>query len=275
MPCAPNVAGAARVRRVVRVGPHLEAAASGCCSCPAGARPRLDGDLVGPAEQGDQVGLLLELRRNGRDLADEGLARAAVHADPVAFLNRHAVCRHDAALEVDLQAGRADDAGPAELARDHGGVAGGATLGGEDALGGDHAVNVVGLGERADHDDRPFLRLLFGQVGVEVRAAHRGARGRVDALRQQLAFLRRPASWRPASNCGCSRELTLSGVTRMMASCLSIRPSFAMSTAILIADGRGALGVTGLEHPELAALDRELDILHVLVVLLEQLADVA
>ena len=55
-----------------------------------------------------------------------------------------------------------------------------------------------------------------------------------------------------------------SGLTRMRASSLSMSPSFTMSTAILNSAKAGPLARPRLEHPELFALDGELDVLHVL-----------
>ena len=73
---------------------------------------------------------------------------------------------------------------------------------------------------------------------------------------------------------GMSRWLRLSGLTRLIAVFSSIRPSLTISTAIRTADGPGPLAGAGLEHVERAVLDRELDVLHLLVVRLELLADV-
>ena len=60
---------------------------------------------------------------------------------------------------------------------------------------------------------------------------------------------------------------------REIASSRVISPSLAMSTAI--ADRRlgGALAGARLQHPQLAALDGELEVLHVAVVLFEPVAD--
>ncbi len=55
---------------------------------------------------------------------------------------------------------------------------------------------------------------------------------------------------------------------------LMIKPSLAISTAILIAALGSALAIAGLEHPQFAALDGELDILHVLVMLFQLGGDV-
>ena len=54
---------------------------------------------------------------------------------------------------------------------------------------------------------------------------------------------------------------------------LEISPSLAISTAMRSAALRGALAAAGLQHPQLALLDRELDVLHVAVVLFEQRVD--
>src|SRR5205085_6571725 len=73
--------------------------------------------------------------------------------------------------------------GLAHAARDDGGVAGLATAAGEDALGRDHAGQVVGVGLAAYQDDVLALcRLLGGAVAVEDDLADGGTRTRVDAL---------------------------------------------------------------------------------------------
>ena len=167
-----EAAGALGVGRVVGVGPHLEAT-----------------DLVGPAQQGDQVGLLLELGEDGGDLAKIDLAGRAVQGDPVPFNNGDVAHGHLALRQADPDVRGADHTGDAELASDHSGVAGGAALAGEDALGGQHAVHVVGTGEGAHHDDglALFLGLLLRSVSVEVDAADGCAWGSVDAGGEQLA----------------------------------------------------------------------------------------
>ena len=62
-------------------------------------------------------------------------------------------CGHPAALGVDLELLGAADTGLAHAAGDDGGVRGLAAARGQDALGGDHAVEVVGVGLAADEDD--------------------------------------------------------------------------------------------------------------------------
>ena len=60
---------------------------------------------------------------------------------------------------------------------------------------------------------------------------------------------------------------------RRMAVFSSISFSFTMSQAIFTAARAGPLAVAGLQHVQLALLDRELEVLHVLVVLLEHVLD--
>ena len=99
----------------------------------------------------------------------------------------------DAVIDVDVQLFGAANGRRAELAGDHGGVAGGATAAGEDALGGDHAVDIVGLGFWADHDDGfACFAPLGGGVGVKYGHTDRGARASIDGFGDQpAAFLAR------------------------------------------------------------------------------------
>ena len=60
---------------------------------------------------------------------------------------------------------------------------------------------------------------------------------------------------------------------RCTAVALSISPSSHHVDGDLQGRRRGALAVAGLQHLELALLDRELDVLHVAVVAFEPLAD--
>ena len=108
-------------------------------------------------------------------------------------------------------------------------------------------------------------RRLLGLVGGEHDLARRRARRRRQALGDHLALglgiERRDAA------AGRARP----GSMRATASSWSISPSRTMSTAILQRRRGRALAVAGLQHVELALLDRELDVLHVAVVLLELL----
>ena len=132
-----------------------------------------------------------------------------------------------------------------------------------------HAVDVLGRGLDA-HEDRPSRR-------PAPRASASSARE--DDLRRTPRPATRAGPWRArasrrfGSSVGCSSWSSEPASTRRTASSRVISRSRTMSTAILHRGARGALAVARLQHPELAALDRELDVLHVAVVRLEPLAD--
>ncbi len=121
-------AGLRGLLRLVGVGPHLHA-----------------GRLVRPAEQLLKVDLVLETSADGRQLAEEELARRTVEAQPVAFLEADLAVGGIGGLRavVNHQLGAAGHAGLADLARNDGGMGRGAATGGDDALGHCHAMEVV------------------------------------------------------------------------------------------------------------------------------------
>ena len=75
----------------------------------------------------------------------------------VALLHRRAAGGHGLRAIVDAQRAGAGDAGLAHAARDHGGMRGHAAARGQDALGGVHAVDVLGRGLDAHQDDLAAL----------------------------------------------------------------------------------------------------------------------
>src|ERR1017187_7656309 len=121
-----------------------------------GADAELAAELVGPLHEalqhaGGGVGI------NGVGLAGEDLAGGTIERDPVAFRQGD-----DFAVDgdgdflfmlVDGDGLGAGDARGSHAAADHGGVAGHAAAGGEDALGHFHAVNIVGHGFLAGQYD--------------------------------------------------------------------------------------------------------------------------
>ncbi len=251
---------------VVRVRPYSQAAH------PVRVRhdPVHGGDeLVGVV--GARVHTALEVLddrgRHDGHLTEVHLAGGAVDGDEVALLDDRVPDREAAALGVDLDLLGAADTGLAHAAGDDGGVRGLAAAGGQDALGGDHAVEVVGVGLPPDEDDllaRP--RPLDGGVRVEDGLAH-GRTGRSgDAAAQQHA-------------CGTvveAREHQL----RELGAVDPLERLGLVDEALVDqlggdAEGGtgGALADPGLEHPELAALDGELDVAEILVVGLQRLHD--
>jgi hypothetical protein len=147
---------AAGVRRIVRVGPHLQA-------------PR----CVGPAQQLHQVGVA-DVGDDGLEPGRVDLARGAVDRHPRALLEHAGADPDPARLEIDLERGDADHGRLAELARHQRGVAGASATAGEDSPGRQHAVDVVRLGLGPDHDHLLAVLLgpAFGGVGVERDLPH-------------------------------------------------------------------------------------------------------
>ena len=154
-------AGAGAVRAGVRVGVHAEAALV------VGVHhDRVHGPDQVVGLVGVRVQLALEvahdLGRDDRDLAQVDDTAGAVDGDHVALADRDAAGRGELLrLGVHFESLGAADAGLAHAAGDHGRVAGLAAAAGQDALGGDHAVQVVRVGLAADQDD---LLALGGQL---------------------------------------------------------------------------------------------------------------
>ena len=141
-------------------------------------------------------------------------------------------------------------------------------MGREDALGSDHALEVVGRGLPA-HEDAGLAGSC--ELGRVVRGEDDGADGcaggGVEALGEDLVL-------------GGGVELRVEELVELVGSdahdCLLLGDA----TLLVHLDGdlergeRGALADAGLEHPELALLDGELEVHHVRIVVLEDLEDV-
>ena len=213
------------------------------------------------------------LRELARDLlghrrldgADHDLARRAVDRQHIVAAEGAALHMELAGLVIDRELARADDAALAPTDRDDGRVAGLAAGRGEDADRAVHAGDI--LWARFLADEQHLLALVGALDGLcrgERELAGRSAGRRADAARDGLGALlviRRE-----------ERQQELREVTG----------GNALDRGLLVdqlllhhlnrdADGglRGALASAGLQHEELSVLDGELDVLHVLVVLLE------
>ena len=198
--------------------------------------------------------------------AEEDLTGGAVDRHQVALVE------HDRGVEVDgdLLAREVDEQrlSPAHTrsahpASDDGRVARLAPTGGEDALGGDHAAQVVGVGLGA-HEDDPLAPLgpLRRVLGVQHDPADGRTRARRDGLGQagDVAGLveAREHEQRQllAGDPGQRLVLVDDPLVNELAGDLERRLG-------------GALADPRLQHPQLAALDGELDVAQVLVVRLE------
>ncbi len=169
---------------------------------------------------------------------------------------------------ADLHRLGADDGGCSPTAGDDGGVADEAAAGGEDALRRHHAVDVLGARLVAHEDDLDALgRGRRGGVGVEVDGADGGAGRGGQTLGDQLAG---------------AGELRVQHLVEVVAGDALQRFVAADLPTVRAAAGARrhvdghlqsgrarALADARLEHPELALLDGELGVAHVLVVALE------
>ncbi len=155
-------------------------------------------------------------------------------------------------------------------------MAGGAAEGGEDAFGHLHAAQVLGAGFAA-HQDHPAVRATLVAVvevlrilGEELDTATGCAGTGVNALCEQLAL-----GDRLALRVGIEKRLQQ--LVQVIRRDTVDRDGFLPVDQLLLdhihreADGgeAGTLAVAGLEHPQLAALDGEFDVLHIAVVLLQ------
>ena len=210
-----------------------------------------------------------DVRRRRRELAFIDRSRRAVDGEPFAFLDLGVARVKRLRRVVDRDARGAADADLAHLARDQRRVRGDASARGEDALGGDHAAQVLRRGFEADEQHLlPFLRGGFGALGVEVNASRRGARSRGKPLRDRAGALQRGAVEH-----GRERLVELVGGNAAHGR-LPVDEPLALHLA-RDADRRepGALAVARLQHEDLGVLDRELEVLHVAEMIFKRLAD--
>ena len=253
-PLRPEASGDARVERRVRVGAHLH-------------RPR----LVGPDHQ--LAELAAERRAHGRHRALVEVAGAAVDRDDVALAQRHRVGGaaalvvdrdgHRLRRVVDRDGAHARDARLAHPTRDDRGVARHASARREDPAGRLHPVDVLGRRLDAHEDDRLALpRAALGLVGAEHDVAARRARARGETVREdalrRLGVERRVQALVDAPRVDAHHRLVL-------------RDEAFLGHVDRDPHRRAgrALRRPALQHVERAALDGELQVLHVAEVLLE------
>ncbi|OQB58321.1 MAG: hypothetical protein BWX98_00743 [Candidatus Aminicenantes bacterium ADurb.Bin147] len=266
----PKGHGIGRLVGLVGVGPDLE-----------------DPDLVGPGHHlgeglvdGGVLGVegfldqdLKNLRRLGLDPALEDLAGRAVDRDPVAFAELPALDGDRLGRVVDLQLAAAGHADPPHLAGDKGGVGGHAAPGREDPLGRVHALDVLGRGFDPGQDDLlPAAGPGLSVDGIENDPAGGRPGSGVEPLRQKAAGLDRGRFFGRVEN----RPKQLIQLIR-----------FDPGQGFLLGDELfpdhvhgdldrgegGALAHPALEHVKLALLDRELDVHHVGIMLLQDMTE--
>ena len=136
-------------------------------------------------------------------------------------------------------------------------------------------MNIIRLGKWADHNYSLFVLLghLFGFVGIEINLSYCCAGGGVNTLGVYAAFLL-------GSVDGFRIELRVQQSVNLIGGDAHdggfsgdqafVRHIYSHSDGCL----GGALSGTGLPHPQLAALDGELDILHIVIMELKSVSDI-
>ena len=222
-------------------------------------------DAVGPAHQGGEI--VRHRRLDHGDAAEEDLPRCAIQGDGIADIDGFAGGGQGLRVVIHRDATGAGHAGPAHAAGDHGGVAGHAATGGQDAAGGVHAVNVFRGGFDAHQNDGFALGgAHFGFIGAEHHRTTGGAGAGRQAFGEQIAG-------RFRVQCRV-QQLVQRGRINPQDGFLAVdQPFIGHIHGDAHGGGGGAFAVAGLQHVELAGLHGKLDILHVLVVAFERGAD--
>ncbi len=241
-------AGAGRLLLIVGVGPHHQAT-----------------DFVGPAQNLEQLGLLFQLGSHDGNLPDVHIALGPVQRDELAFLDHPTVDGEVLLFQVDLDVGATGHARLAQLPRHHCRMAGRAAFRRQDTLGRQHTVHIARLGQRAHQDHwLAFLALGFGGVGIEVDLAHCRARRGIQALGHRLDLFQHllveARVQQLIDHVGGDARHGFGGRDQ---------PFVHHVHGDLDCRGCRALAATGLQHPQLAVLDGELDVLGLAVVLFQ------
>jgi len=164
-PAGAEPAGPGTVLAGVGVGVHAETTGGvGVLHDPGDGRDQ----VVGPAAEA-ALEVLDHRRRHDRDLTGVNGATGAVDGDHVALADGDSLRRGELARsQVDLELLGPANAGLAHPPGHDRGMAGLAAAAGQDAAGGDHAVQVIGVGLPADQDDGlARVGLLDGPGRVE------------------------------------------------------------------------------------------------------------
>ena len=250
-----HVNGVLRVTRVVGVGHDLHLAV-----------------CVSPAHEALEVGVLGG--SDGSDLALVDVAGGAVDAHPVTLVEGVAVDGDDLGVIVDgdvVIVAAAGDAAGAHAAGDNSSVAGHTAADGQDTLRDLHADDVLGRGLETDQNDllpSIVLDLLLGLLSREYDAAAGRSRRSGQALADCLGGLQSGSI-----KLRVQQGVQLLGLDAQNSGLFVDNALVDQVAGDLQSSLGGALAVTGLQHEELAILDGELHVLHILVVVLEAGSD--
>ena len=224
-------------------------------------------ELVGPAH--DSAEVAADGSGNGSDDTVVDIAGGAVDGDKVALAERLARELELLVLLVHLDVAASGDAALAHTAGDDRRVRGHTAADGEDTLGRLHTGDVLRGGLESDEDDlfaarfprlgvvrREYDLTAGGSGGSAETAAHRGRR--FERLRVELRVKER---------------VEVSGVDHEDRFFLGLHTLVDEVAGDLKSGGSRSLTVAALEHIELAVLDGELHILHIVVMLFKDVAD--
>ena len=171
---------------------------------------------------------------------------------------------HDLLGGVDMEALDTADAGRTHAAGDNGGMARLATVAGQDALGGNHTLQVVGVGLPANQND--LVALVGARDGIVAREhdlAHGGTRAGVKTAGQRLVLL-------GGVKLRVQELVELRGIDAAHGLLAGDQTLLNHLDGDAQGGGSSALSHAGLEHPELTLLYGELDIAHIAVMFLER-----
>ena len=241
----PVLAGIGGIGPVVGVGPDAEVAGT---------------DVVGPTQDGVELGGRFAL--DHVDLSQHDGSVGAVDGDPVPLGHDHVT--HAERLRSDAQGFGADYGRLAPAPGHDSGMADQSASGGQDALGGQHAVDV--LGGRLGADQHDGLATLGGSLGVirgHVDPAHCSPRRGTQALDQDLVSIRGELGVEDLLE-----VLTGDAAQGLLAGQLDGPLGHHVDSHAQCCP-TGALAHPGLQHPQLALVDGELGVAHVPVVVLE------
>ena len=210
-----------------------------------------------------------DFARRGGELAGVNGAGGAVDGEKIAFLEGLAIHGDGLLRVIDLQRRRAADADLAHLPGDERGVRRDAAFRGEDAFRGDHAAQIF-RARFVAHEQNLFALLLRcgGAIGVQIDPAGRGAGTSGETAGDRSCLLH----FRDVKD---RREQLVELIGRV-----AHHRRFPVDELLLEhvhgeleRGGRGAFAVARLEHEQLAVLNGELDVLHVLEMFFERGAD--
>ena len=259
-----------RLVGLIRVGPYLEP------TCPVRPGHQAFVPLVDLRVFGRHGVLQQDLQHfgwNGRYGPGDDFPGRSVNGDIVPFGDHVVADAHLPRGVVDVQLAAAGDADLAHLAGDQRGVARHPAPGGQDAGRGVHAPYVFGRCFNADEDDfvaaaRPYL----GVVGVEHHLARRRPRAGVEAPGEDASPVLRPALLFHVEY-RAQQLVELVGFHAPQGFLFVDQPFFHHVHRDRDGGKTGAFAHAALQHPQSAALDGEFDILHVLVMGFQRIAD--